>query len=42
MKRSYELRLRPTKAQRVAFAEILRDSQETYNAGLQEKREGGK
>ena len=42
MFRSYELRLRPTKAQIAAFEEIIRDSQETYNAGLQERIEAWK
>lgn len=42
MFRSYELRLRPTKAQRAAFEEILRDSHETYNAALQERIEAWK
>lgn len=37
MFRSYELRLRPTKAQISAFEEILHDSQETYNAALEER-----
>jgi putative transposase len=39
MFRSYELRLKPTKSQEVAFEEILRDSAETYNAALQERKE---
>jgi len=42
MLRTYELRLRPNQAQRAAFEEILRDSQETYNAGLQERIEAWK
>lgn len=42
MFRSYELRLLPNKAQVAAFEEILRDSCETYNAGLQERCEAWK
>ena len=42
MFKTYELRLRPNQAQRAAFEEILRDSQETYNAGLQERIEAWK
>jgi putative transposase len=42
MFRSYELRLRPNQAQVAAFEEILRDSCETYNAGLQERKEAWK
>jgi putative transposase len=40
--RSYELRLKPTKAQAAVFGEILRDSAETYNAALQERKEAWK
>lgn len=39
MIRSYDLRLIPTQAQRASFADILRDSCETYNAALQERRD---
>lgn len=39
MFRTYELRLRPNQVQTAAFEEILRDSAETYNAGLQERKE---
>lgn len=39
MMRSYELRIKPSKAQATAFDGILRDSQETYNAALQERIE---
>lgn len=42
MMRTFELRLNPTKGQRSAFEEILRDSQETYNAALQERRDAWK
>jgi len=42
MMRSYELRLKPTRAQKEAFARILLDSQETYNACLQERKEAWK
>jgi putative transposase len=42
MFRSYELRLRPNKAQVAVFEEILRDSAETYNACLQERKEAWK
>lgn len=42
MMRSFQLRLVPTKAQRAGFEEILRDSHETYNAALQERREAWK
>ena len=42
MYRSFTLRLRPTKAQQAAFDAILADSCETYNAGLQERREAWK
>ncbi len=42
MFRTYELRLKPNQAQRAAFEEILRDSAETYNAGLQERIEAWK
>jgi putative transposase len=42
MIRSYELRLKPTKTQRIAFDEILRDSRETYNAALSERKEAWK
>jgi len=39
MFRTYELRLRPNAAQRASFEYILRDSAETYNAALQERKE---
>jgi putative transposase len=42
MMRSYELRLKPTRKQKEAFARILLDSQETYNAALQERRDAWK
>ena len=42
MFRSFEFRLRPTKAQIAAFEEILVDSCETYNAALQERRDAWK
>jgi putative transposase len=42
MLRSYQLRLRPNRVQVAAFEEILRDSCETYNAALQERKEAWK
>jgi putative transposase len=42
MFKTYELRIRPNLAQRGAFEYVLRDSAETYNAGLQERKEAWK
>ena len=42
MYRTYTLRLRINQAQTAAFEDILRDSAETYNAGLQERKEAWK
>lgn len=42
MIRSFELQLRPTTSQRRSFEYILADSCETYNAGLQERRDAWK
>lgn len=42
MYRTYTLRLRLNLAQTAAFEEILRDSCETFNAGLQERKEAWK
>lgn len=39
MRKTFHLRLTPTKEQRRAFAAILEDSCETYNAALQERKE---
>jgi putative transposase len=39
MFRAFKIRLRLTRKQETAFEEILRDSQETYNAALQERRD---
>lgn len=42
MYRTHTLRLRLNRAQAVEFEDILRDSCETYNAGLQERKEAWK
>ena len=42
MFKTYELRLKPNQMQCAAFEDILRDSAETYNAGLQERIEAWK
>ena len=42
MYRTHTLRLRLNRAQAVEFEDILRDSRETYNAGLQERKEAWK
>ena len=42
MLRSFELRLKPSAAQRAELAHILADSCETYNAALQERRDAWK
>jgi putative transposase len=39
MFRAFKIRLRLTRKQETAFDEILQDSQETYNAALQERRD---
>lgn len=42
MLRSFELRLKPKAAQRMAMQHILADSVDTYNAALQERRDAWK